>query len=132
MPSLSGQTHPLGNIEFSEYNPYYRGRLFVSDAALTAKGSWLEREDEKLDLVIENGLFKGKTYRWVQEQLEEYANKVIFYNDLLYNAQKSRHTPHVVPAEVRTMIRAIALKMLKHEGMFRILPKHGNHLTKTW
>ena len=66
----------------------------------------------------------------MQEQLEEYANKVIFYNDLLYNAQKSRHTPHVVPAEVRTMIRAIALKMLKHEGMFRILPKHGNHLTK--
>lgn len=28
------------------------------------------------------------------------------------------------------MIRTIALKMLKHEGMFRILPKHGNHLTK--
>lgn len=130
MPALSGQTHPLGDINFSDYNPLYRSTRFVSDASLTAKGSWLEREDEKLDLEIETGRFKGKTYRWVQNELEEYADKVIRYNDLLYNAKKTGHTPHVVPAEVKAMIRAVALKMLKHEGMFRILPNHGKKITK--
>lgn len=130
MPALSGQTHPLGDINFSDYNPLYRSTRFVSDASLTAKGSWLEREDEKLDLEIETGKFKGKTYRWVQGELEDYADKVIRYNDLLYNAKKTRHTPHVVPTEVKTMIRAVALKMLKHEGMFRILPNHGKKITK--
>lgn len=130
MPALSGQTHPLGDINFSDYNPLYRSTRFVSDASLTAKGSWLEREDEKLDLEIETGKFKGKTYRWVQSELEDYADKVIRYNDLLYNARKTGHTPHVVPAEVKAMIRAVALKMLKHEGMFRILPNHGKKITK--
>ena len=130
MPALSGQTHPLGDINFSDYNPFYRSTRFVSDASLTAKGSWLEREDEKLNLKIETGMFKGKTYRWVQSELEDYADKVIRYNDLLYNARKTGHTPHVVPAEVKTMIRAVALKMLKHEGMFRILPNHGKKITK--
>lgn len=130
MPALSGQTHPLGDINFSDYNPLYRSTRFVSDASLTAKGSWLEREDEKLDLEIETGKFKGKTYRWVQGELEDYADKVIRYNDLLYNAKKTGHMPHVVPAEVKTMIRAVALKMLKHEGMFRILPNHGKKITK--
>lgn len=130
MPALSGQTHPLGDINFSDYNPLYRSTRFVSDASLTAKGSWLEREDEKLNLKIETGMFKGKTYRWVQSELEDYADKVIRYNDLLYNARKTGHTPHVVPAEVKTMIRAVALKMLKHEGMFRILPNHGKKITK--
>lgn len=130
MPALSGQTHPLGDINFSDYNPLYRSTRFVSDASLTAKGSWLEREDEKLDLEIKTGKFKGKTYRWVQGELEDYADKVIRYNDLLYNAKKTGHTPHVVPAEVKTMIRAVALKMLKHEGMFRILPNHGKKITK--
>ena len=130
MPALSGQTHPLGDINFSDYNPLYRSTRFVSDASLTAKGSWLEREEEKLDLEIETGKFKGKTYRWVQGELEDYADKVIRYNDLLYNAKKTGHTPHVVPAEVKTMIRAVALKMLKHEGMFRILPNHGKKISK--
>ena len=130
MPALSGQTHPLGDINFSDYNPLYRSTRFVSDASLTAKGSWLEREDEKLDLEIETGRFKGKTYRWVQNELEEYADKVIRYNDLLYNAKKTGHSLRVVSAEEKTIIRAVALKMLKHEGMFRILPNHGNRITK--
>lgn len=130
MPALSGQTHPLGDINFSDYNPLYRSTRFVSDASLTAKGSWLEREDEKLDLEIETGRFKGKTYRWVQNELEEYADKVIRYNDLLYNAKKTGHSLRVVSVEEKTMIRAVALKMLKHEGMFRILPNHGNRITR--
>lgn len=130
MPALSGQTHPLGDINFSDYNPLYRSTRFVSDASLTAKGSWLEREDEKLDLDIETGRFKGKTYRWVQNELEEYADKVIRYNDLLYNAKKTGHSLRVVSVEEKTIIRAVALKMLKHEGMFRILPNHGKKITK--
>lgn len=130
MPALSGQTHPLGDINFSDYNPLYRSTRFVSDASLTAKGSWLEREDEKLDLEIETGRFKGKTYRWVQNELEEYADKVIRYNDLLYNAKKTGHSLRVVSVDEKTIIRAVALKMLKHEGMFRILPNHGNRITK--
>lgn len=130
MPALSGQTHPLGDINFSDYNPLYRSTRFVSDASLTAKGSWLEREDEKLDLEIETGRFKGKTYRWVQNELEEYADKVIRYNELLYNAKKTGHSLRVVSVEEKTIIRAVALKMLKHEGMFRILPNHGKKITK--
>lgn len=130
MPALSGQTHPLGDINFSDYNPLYRSTRFVSDASLTAKGSWLEREDEKLDWEIETGRFKGKTYRWVQNELEEYADKVIRYNDLLYNAKKTGHSLRVVSVEEKTIIRAVALKMLKHEGMFRILPNHGKKITK--
>ena len=82
-PALSGQTHPTGDINFTDYNPLYKSTRYVSDASLTAKGSWLEKEEDKLDLEIEAGQFKGKTYRWVQEQLEDYADKVIRYNDLL-------------------------------------------------
>lgn len=129
-PALSGQTHPMGDINFSDYNPLYKSTRYVSDASLTAKGSWLEREEDKLDLEIETGRFKGKTYRWVQEQLEQYADKVIRYNDLLYNAKKNGHAVHVVPADVRQMIRAVALKMMKHEGQFRIMPNHGMHVTR--
>lgn len=130
MPALSGQTHPLGDIAFSDHNPLYKSTRFLSDASLTTKGSWLEREEEKLDLEIETGPFKGKTYRWVQEQLEDYADKVIRYNDLLYNAHKSGHAIHVVPDEVRQVMRAVALKMMKHEGQFRIMPNHGMHVTR--
>lgn len=130
MPALSGQTHPLGDIAFSDHNPLYKSTRFLSDASLTTKGSWLEREEEKLDLEIETGPFKGKNYRWVQEQLEDYADKVIRYNDLLYNAHKSGHAIHVVPEDVRQVIRAVALKMMKHEGQFRIMPNHGMHVTR--
>lgn len=130
MPALSGQTHPLGNINFSDYNPMYKSTRFLSDASLTTKGSWLEREEDKLDLTVETGPFKGKTYRWVQEQLEDYANKVIRYNDLLYNAHKSGHAIHVVPEDVRQVMRAVAAKMMRHEGQFRIMPNHGLHVTR--
>lgn len=130
LPALSGQTHPLGDINFSDYNPLYKSTRFLSDASLTAKGCWLEKEEEKLDLIVETGRFKGKTYRWVQEQLEGYADKVIRYNDLLYNAKKTGHSIHVVSSDVRSIMRAVALKMMKHEGQFRIMPNHGLHVTK--
>ena len=73
MPTLSGITHPDNSPAFSDYNPLYKSTFFASDAALTAKGSWLEREEEKLDMTIEDGKLKGKTYRFVQEQLDRYA-----------------------------------------------------------
>lgn len=130
LPALSGQTHPLGDINFSDYNPLYKSTRFLSDASLTAKGCWLEKEEEKLDLTVETGRFKGKTYRWVQEQLEEYADKVIRYNDLLYDAKKTGHSVHAVSSEVRSIMRAVALKMMKHEGQFKIMPNHGLHVTK--
>lgn len=130
LPALSGQTHPLGDIRFTDHNPLYKSTRFLSDASLTAKGSWLEREEEKLDLEVETGRFKGKTYRWVQERLEDYADKVIRYNDLLYNAKKAGHAVHVVPPEVRNIIRAVARKMMNHEGAFRIMPNHGQHVTR--
>ncbi len=130
MPALSGQTHPMGDINFTDYNPLYKGRLFVSDASLTTKGSWLEREDEKLDLTVESGRFKGKTYRWVQEKLEDYADKVIRYNDILYNAKKTGHAVHVVDAETRAMAKAVALKIRNKEGQFRIMPNRHGKLTK--
>lgn len=130
MPALSGQTHPMGDINFTDYNPLYKGRLFVSDASLTAKGSWLEREEEKLDLPVEAGRFKGKTYRWVQERLEEYADKVIRYNDILYNAKKTGHAVHVVDAETRAAARAVAERIRRKEGQFRIMPNRGGKLTK--
>lgn len=130
MPALSGQTHPMGDIRFTDHNPLYKSTRFLSDASLTAKGSWLEKEEDKLDLMVETGPFQGKTYRWVQEQLEDYANKVIRYNDILYNAKKTGHSVHVVPVEVRQMMRAVALKMMKHEGQFRIMPNHGQHVTR--
>lgn len=129
-PALSGQTHPMGDINFTDYNPLYKSTRYVSDASLTTKGSWLEKEEDKLDLEIETGQFKGKTYRWAQDQLEDYANKVIHYNDLLYNAKKSGHSIHVVGSDQRQIMRAIALKMMKHEGQFRIMPNHGHHVTK--
>ncbi len=129
-PALSGQTHPQGDIRFTDWNPLYKSTRYVSDASLTAKGSWLEQEEDKLDLVLESGRFKGKTYRWVQERLEDYADKVIRYNDMLYNAKKTGHSLHVVPPEVRQMIRAVALRMARHEGPFRIMPKHGLRVTK--
>ena len=129
-PALSGQTHPMGDINFTDYNPLYKSTRYVSDASLTTKGSWLEKEEDKLDLEIETGRFKGKTYRWVQDQLEDYANKVIHYNDLLYNAKKLGHSIHVIGCDQRRIIQAIALKMMKHEGQFRIMPNHGQHVTK--
>ncbi len=130
MPALSGQTHPLGDLRFTDYNPLYKSTRFLSDASLTAKGSWLEKEEEKLDLTVETGRFKGKTYRWVQEQLEDYATKVIRYNDMLYNAKKTGHSLHVVQPEVKQVMRAVALKMMCHEGQFRIMPNHGQHVTR--
>lgn len=146
-PANSGQTHPLGDRRFTDYNPRYRGSMWVSDASLTVKGNWLEREEDKLDMVIEDdtfqqcdsvrrvarqsGIKQGQiTYRWVQEQLEQYAERVIRYNNMLYKARTTGHRVHVVDRETRAVIRAVARQMMMHEGMFKIMPNYGKKINK--
>lgn len=130
MPALSGITHPLGDEAFSESNPLYKSTFFASDASLTAKGNWLEKEEEKLDLEIERGTFAGKTYRWVQDQLEDYAGRVIRYNELLRDAKRDGIQPRVLPKEQVEAVKAKAEAMMSHSGPFKILPNYGHKLNK--
>ncbi len=130
MPCLSGITHPDNDIRFSEHNPLYKSTFFASDASLTQKGNWLEKEEEKMDLEIEDGAYKGKTYRWLQEQLDGYAERVIHWNDFLYNAKKDRIQPVLVSIEEKERITALAEAIREHSGPFHILPNHGDKITK--
>ena len=82
-PCLSGNTHPMGDERFSDANPYYRSSYYVSDAALHNKGNWLEKEEEKLDLKIEEGEFQGMTYRELQAELDHIAERFVFFNEML-------------------------------------------------
>lgn len=56
MPTLSGITHPTNHPGFTLENPYYKSTLFVSDAALTQRESWLEKEEEKCTKEIQQEL----------------------------------------------------------------------------
>ena len=67
MPALSGQTHPLGNVNCTDYNPLYKSTRFLSDSSLTTKGSWLEREEEKLGPTRQTGKRQGNSHRGVQK-----------------------------------------------------------------
>lgn len=124
-PTLSGITHPLGDPQFTEANPYYKSTLFVSDAALTMKENWMEREEEKCNQAIESGKFKGKTYRDLQTELDDYADKVIFYNDLFNRAKKTGHSVLVTPQAKIEQINAVADACHTRQGAFRILPNAG-------
>lgn len=126
MPTLSGITHPLGDPSFSRDNPLYKSTFFASDASLTSKGNWLEKEEEKLDLTIEEGPYAGHTYREIQEALDGYAEKCIFWNELLRSAKMEKKQIQVVREEKKKEILALADAVMAHEGQFRILPKWGN------
>lgn len=130
MPALSGQVDPLGDPAFSDANPLYRSTFFASDASLSMKGNWLEMEEKKLDLHPDVGPLKEKTYREIQDELEQYAGRVIFFNELLRNAKRDGCVPIVLPEEKIKQVRAKAEKMINHEGEFRILPKYGKRLNK--
>jgi len=130
MPALSGITHPLGDRRFSDWNPYYKSTMFLSDASLTAKGNWLEKEEEKMDAEIETGPFTGKTYRDIQEELDRYADRLIFWNELLREAKNSKHSVMVVSEEQKSTIKALAKAVLNHEGPYRILPNYGKSINK--
>lgn len=124
MPTLSGITHPMGDWRFTEQNPYYKGTFFASDAALSQRDNWMEKEEEKCDLVLEHGPFKGKTSRLLQEELTRYAKRVIFFNELLRSAKKSGHEVMTCPKEKRDEIRTIAQACVARQGVFKMLP-HG-------
>ena len=132
MPALSGITHPFGDIAFSDANPFYKSTFFASDASLTAKGNWLEKEEEKLDLKIESGPFSGKTYREIQEELFAYADRCIYFNELLRNAKLTKHQIHVVRQEQRDAIRINAEAIMNHEGPFKVLPNYGRRINKAY
>lgn len=130
MPALSGQVDPLGNAGFSDSNPLFRSTFFASDAALSAKGNWLEQEEKKLDLHPDTGPLKDKTYREIQQELENHAERVIFYNELLRNAQRDGCAVLVKPKEQIDVIRTKAEMMMNHEGPFKILPNYGKRINK--
>lgn len=124
MPANSGIVHPLGDKRFSENNPYYKSTCFVSDASLNNRGNWLSKEEDKLDIAIDHGEMQGKTYRQVQEELDAYADKVMYYNEMLRSAKKAGHRVQVVSAATKERILALAAKVEKREGGFRIVPRH--------
>ena len=125
MPTLSGITHPMGDWRFTEQNPYYKGTFFASDAALSQRENWMEKEEEKCDLVIESGPFKGKTSRELQRELTHYAQRVSYYNDLLRSAKKAGREVRVVSAQKREEIRLVAQACMERKGAFKILPSAG-------
>lgn len=130
MPALSGIVHPLGDKRFTEDNPYYKSTCFVSDASLSSRSNWLAKEEDVLDQTIDGGEFDGKKYRDVQTQLEQYADRVIFFNEMLRSAKRSGHRVQVVSADTKARIRAIAAAVESREGQYRIIPRQYNVDTK--
>ena len=131
MPALSGQTHPLGDERFTDANPLYRSTLFASDASLTARNNWLEKEELILDQKPEHGLFTDKTYGEIQAELTDYADRVILYNELLRDAKRDGCVPIVVSALQRDVIQDKARRMLAHEDEFSIIPPKWKTMNKT-
>ena len=129
-PCLSGNTHPMNDERFSDKNPYYRSTYYVSDAALHNKGNWLEKEEEKLDLKIDDGEFAGKTYRDIQAELDHIAERTIYFNELLRSAQQDGHRVISVTPEDKERIQALAEKVMNHEDEFRIIPNYGKNINK--
>lgn len=125
MPTLSGVTHPLGDPAFSDNNPWYKGTLFISDAGLSTKESWMEKEEEKCDITIEDGPFAGRTPRELQNELDEYASRVIYLNRILNNAKKTEHKVMVASPETKARIAVLAEQCNMRQGKFKILPRPG-------
>ena len=123
MPALSGIVHPMGLKSFTEENPYYKSTCYVSDASLSSRSNWLAREEDVLDQKIIDGEFEGMTYREIQTELEQYADRVMFFNELLRDAKRSGHRVQVVTAETKERIRAIAAAVERRDGPFRIIPR---------
>lgn len=124
-PTLSGITHPVGHEGFTEYNPFYKGTLIVSDAGLSQRENWMEKEEEKCDQTLESGPFKGKTSRQLQAELDGFAEKVIRYNNLMYNAKKNGREILVADENKIKEIKAIAESCFSRTGPFKILPAPG-------
>lgn len=130
MPALSGIVHPLGDPSFSDANPLYKSTFFASDASLTSRGNWLELEEEKLDLHPETGPLVDKSYREIQQELTDYAERTIFYNEMMRNAKRDGCVPIVLRKEEIEAVQLKAQAMMNHEGPFKILPKYGKRINK--
>lgn len=129
-PALSGITSPTGDRRFSEYNPYYKSTCFVSDAALSTKGNWLEKQEARLDDKIEEGEFAGRTYREIMSELDHYADDIIFWNELLRDASRTQHRVMPVHEETKTRILALADAVLNRQGQFRVIPPTWKDITE--
>lgn len=125
MPTLSGITHPMGDPRFTEQNPYYKGTLFVSDAALSQRDNWMEKEEEKCQMEITEGPFKGRNNIELQRELESYAEKVCFFNELLREAKQTCRSVMTADAGKIEEIRLIARCCEERKGVFKMLPKPG-------
>ena len=130
MAAVSGITHPLGDPNFSETNPLYKSTLMCSDASLTAKGGWLEKEEERMDEYPEIGPFTKKTFREIQQELTAYAEKIMTYNEMVRSAKNDGCHIIVLPKEQIEAVRVKAEAMMNHEGPFKILPKYGKRINK--
>lgn len=130
MAALSGIVHPLGDPAFSDANPLYKSTFFASDASLTVKGNWLEKEEDKMSEHPASGPFTARTYREIQDELTQYAERISFYNELLRNAKRDNCAVIVLPPEQIAAVRAKAEAMMNHEGPFRILPNYGHRINK--
>ena len=126
MPTLSGIVHPYGDPSFSDYNPFYKSTCFVSDASLTSRGNWLEKEEQKMDEVIDKGPNKGRTSRQLKEELLEYARKIIDYNDAAYWAKKKGRKIIVTTPERIEYAHQLREMCANRQGKFHILPNGDN------
>ena len=124
-PTLSGITHPLGDPRFTEANPYYKSTLFMSDAALTSKDNWMEKEEDICKQTLDHGPFEGRTYADIQRELDEYADQVAYFNELLRAASMAKRSVIPVSDEKLQYIRTIADACQRREGPFKILPNAG-------
>ena len=130
IPTNSGIPDPLNRPGHSEANPYYKSLFFCSDASLNSKGNWLAKMEDRQEEVIDFGPCEGKTYAQVQDELTHYADRVIYFNELLRSAKKNGHRVQIVSKEQKVVIRALARKVLAREDKFRIIPPQYKTISK--
>lgn len=130
MPALSGIVPPIPTKGFDNSNPFYKSTCFVSDASLSNKNNWLEKEEQKLDLTISSGPFEGKRYRELQDELFDYSERIDFYNEMLRKASAGKHRVRVVSKQEKDRIQTLALAMIGHKSPFSILPSQYKQMSK--
>ncbi len=130
MPAVSGMVHPLGDKRFSENNPYYKSTFFCSDASLSNKGNWLGKEEDLMKLEVEVGPCKGMTYQQVADELNAYADRVIYYNEMLRNAKRSGHRVQIVSAATKQRIKALYKSICDRQGAFKVIPPQYKEVNK--